>query len=367
MTMEDAALEALVAREFSALGGVTYLDHALRGPVPRRAVEAAARALELCARGAVARDELALLVEQARENVARVLGASPDEIAFVQNATAATATIAQGIRWNRRDRIVTNAGEYASNVLPWKALEDRGLRVEVLPFRDDGRLDLLDVQQAVAGARVLTVAAVSIKTGERRDLARLGALARAAGAYFVVDAAQAAGVLALDVRALGVDFLVASSRKFLLGPPEVGILYVRRERLDDLAVVAGGAGSRLDLFAPATDSRWRPDARRFEGGAIAAPLLAGLAASTGLLLELGMQEVERRALASAAVLAPHSSREAAGSPIVRVSPHRPVTERDLLAEGIVARVERSGAVRMSPHFWSGTRDLERVHALIGES
>lgn len=134
---------------------------------------------------------------------------------------------------------------------------------------------------------MLTVSAVSIKTGERADLEALGRLAREAGAFLCVDLAQAAGVLALDLRASEVDFAVASSRKFLLGPPEVGILYVRRERLADLQVTTGGAGSRVDPRAPVTDVTWKPDARRFEGGALSGPLLAGLAASTSLLLDVG--------------------------------------------------------------------------------
>ena len=366
--MDDAALEKLVAYEFAGLEGTVYLDHALRGPLPKRAMVAMVQALNLCLFGSRHRDELAKLIEDARTNVARVLGGETDEIAFMQNATAATATIAQGIRWKTGDRVVTNAGEYASNVLPWRALEERGVTVEILPLRD-GRLELEDVARAVKGARLLTVAAVSIKTGERRDLAALGKLAREAGAYFCVDAAQAAGVLELELRRGEVDFAVASSRKFLLGPPEVGILYVRRERLDDVQVTAGGAGSRVDFFAPVTDSTWKPDARRFEGGALAAPLLAGLAASTSLLLEVGMKEVERRALRAVTAMQDHFADLAldpkpippaggtALSPILRLLPPRALTEEQLRQRGFVARVEQSGAIRLSPHFWTRREGL----------
>lgn len=361
--MDEAALRELVTREFSALEGVVYLDHAMRGPLPQRAVEAMHRATVMCARGALAREELGRFAEEARANVAHLVGAEPGEVAFVQNATAATATIAQGIRWKEGDRVVTNAGEYASNILPWRALEERGVTVEVVPLRE-GRLEVEDVARAMPGARVLTVSAVSIKTGERRDLGALGKLAREHGALLCVDLAQAAGVLALDLRGLGVDFAVGSSRKSLLGPPEVGILYVRRERLEELKVTAGGAGSRVEFHAPPLDRTWKPDARRFEGGALAGPLLAGLAASTSLLLEVGMGEVERRALESAVAcldrwycerLSPAPGTPGF-SPIVRVATALRWTEESLRARGIVARVEPDSVVRMSPHFWT---DLAR--------
>ncbi|MBI3723994.1 aminotransferase class V-fold PLP-dependent enzyme [bacterium] len=344
--------------ELPALEELAYLDHALRGPMPARAVAASQRALAACARGALARDEQKASVEAARENVARILSCSRDEVAFVQNATAAVAAIAQGIRWKEGDRVVTNEGEFASNVLPWKALEERGVRVEVVALRD-GRLELDDLSRALPGARLLAIGAVSLATGERRDLARAGALAREAGAFFFVDAAQALGVLRLSARALGIDALAASSRKWLLGPPETGVLHVRRERQAELQVASPGA---LSLEHPG-------DARRFEGGALAAPLLAGLAASTGLLLEVGLERVEALALERAleierlalerglAVLSP---RDEGRSPIVRISPRAPLTEADLLSRGVVARVERSGAVRLSPHFWTSREDVERA-------
>src|SRR5205085_251436 len=129
-------------------------------------------------------------------------------------------------------------------------------------------------------------------TGVPRDLAALGRFARESGAFSFVDAAQALGVLGMDAPALGIDALASSGRKWLLGPPEVGILAVNPARLVELDVPAPGMFSR-------DGDRWRSGARRFEGGAVAAPLLAGLHASISWLLE---NDVERRALANARAL-----------------------------------------------------------------
>jgi selenocysteine lyase/cysteine desulfurase len=322
------------AHELGALGDLAYLDHALRGPLPLRAFAATENALLACARGALARPELERSIAAARSNLARLLGAGPSAIAFEKNATEAIAAFARGVDWRPGDRVVTNEGEYPANVTPWRAHAD----VTVLPLRE-GRLDLADVDLALRGARVLTVAAVSLATGERRDLARLAELARKHGALFFVDAAQALGVLRLDPSALGIDGLASSSRKWLLGPPEVGILYRR---------------------SPAPESP----------GALAGPLLAGLAASSGWLLEVGPERVEALALARALevhelarsqglrVLSPE------GSPIVRLEPRQPVTEATLLERGVVARVEASGVVRLSPHFWNPPEHIGHAVAML---
>ena len=253
------------AHEFGALSGLAYLDHALRAPLPMRAFAATETALLLCARGALARPALGQSIAAARTNLGRLLGASPASIAFTRNATDSIATFARGVAWRPGDRVVTNEGEYPANVEPWR----QHASVTVVPLRE-GRLDPGDVATALeaGGVRVLTVAAVSLATGERRDLARLGELARKHGALFFVDAAQALGVLRLDVNALGIDGLASSSRKWLMGPPEVGILHRKS--------------------APPEDA-----------GALPSPLLAGLGASTGWLLEVGPANIETLALARA--------------------------------------------------------------------
>jgi selenocysteine lyase/cysteine desulfurase len=214
---------------------------------------------------------------------------------------------------------------------------------------------------------VVTLAAVALWTGQRRDLAAVGQLARAAGALFVVDAAQALGALSMDLS--GVDAVCGSGRKWLLGPPEVGVLALRPGVEDRLVCSAPGSLS-LD-----SSGSWREGARRFEGGVVGAPVLAGLGASCGLLDALDREWVEGRVLERAEEVAQRA--EAGGwrvvspggaerSGIVVLERHglREDLEARLRERRVVARV-RGDQVRVSAHFWNESDDVERLFEGLG--
>ena len=360
------------ARELRDVAGFAYLDHALRGPVPRSARAAAARVLRLSGRGALAREALEAEVERARAAVARLLGAAPGEVSFHLNATAAMATLAHAIRWRPGDRVVTTDAEYASTVLPWRAQGPRGVRVDVVPSQG-GLLDRDALARALERpARVVALAAVALGSGERRDLPGLATLAHAAGAWLVVDAALALGLHPMSPRTTGVDGLTGCGRKYLLGPPDVGLLWLPAERLAELDVPAPGARSREDALGP-LDAPLRLDARRFEGGALPAPLLAGLARSVELLLDAGPERLLARALAVAATIEDRARaagllvERPTGSAIVhlRVPGAAPAQGRARLdAAGVVARVLVDGRVRASPHGWNDEGDAARLVAAL---
>lgn len=317
--------------EFPELGDTAYLEHAHRGPLPLRARRAIEGALALCARGVSAKPDLAAAATRARTNVAALLQVPSKDLHFTQNTTAALAAVAAGVDWRAGDRVVAIAADWPSSIEVWRR---PGVTVDVLPVRsDDERVDHDALAAATRGARVLSIAAVCLATGERRDLERIAAIARREGALLVVDGSQAAGVVALDPRALGVDALAACSRKWLLGPPETGILYVRE-----------GAAIALP-----------------PRGALAEPLLAGLAASAGWLLEVGLRSIEEAALAHAqdlAARARHRGFEVRGDgPILRVLGAR------VADPGVIAR-DLGGAVRLSPHFWCSSKDIERAAASL---
>lgn len=359
-------------RELGARAGRAYLDHALRAPLPARVRRAVADALEACAGGSAARPAQAAAVEATRDGLGRLLGWGPDSVAFVQNTTAAVATLAQAVPWAVGDRVLVHADEVPGNVLPWRALARRGVRLDRLDvLAPAGRLDPADLLERALGrgpVRVVSAAAVALPTGERRDLRRLGEIVRGGGGLFCVDAAQALGWLRLDLE--HVDAVFASGRKWLLGPPDVGILALRPGLAERLVPPAPGASSQDRSGA------WRPEARRFEGGALPAPLLAGLGAGLELLAEVGPEPIERRVLELAAeagararaegfaVRSPED--EASRSAVVHleVGGPRDLEER-LRARGVHVRVV-AGRLRLSPHFWSEAADLDRLFAALRE-
>ncbi len=364
--MNAAARARLRQSELAALEGIAYLDHALRGPLPACARAGVLEGLELAARGALGRPGLEAAAARARAGVARLLGWPVDAVAFCANTTAALATFAHSLPWRGGDRVVIHADEVDSNLLPWRALAGRGVEVTSLPARPsrEARLDPADLARELARGRVrvVSLAAVALGTGERRDLRALGALAHAHGALFCVDAAQALGALTLDLAA--VDAVCASGRKWLLGPPEVGILALRPGLAEELVVPTAGG-----LSQDATGA-WRPGALRFEGGALPGPLLAGLAASLELLAEVRAEVIERDVLALAQAAAQEgqalglelrSPRGAARSGVVHLGLPRaaPELEARLAAAGVVVRV-LGDDLRVSPHFWNEPDDLTRL-------
>lgn len=170
----------------------------------------------------------------ARETLADLLGASPDEVAFGANMTTLTFHLARGLGrgWGPGDEIVVTELDHHANIAPWRALErERGVTVRVVPIvPETGQLDWEALERALSGrTRLLAIGAASNALGTVTDVVRAVRLARDAGALTFVDAVHYAPHRLVDVRAIGCDFLACSAYKFY--GPHVGVLYGRGERL----------------------------------------------------------------------------------------------------------------------------------------
>ena len=177
-------------------------------------------------------------VAEARQAMADFLHASrPEEIVFGANMTTLTYTISRalGKTFNKGDVIVVTHLDHDGNIAPWLQLaEDRGCRVRWVDFhREDGTLDLEDMQRAIAEKpRLVAVGYASNALGSINPVGQIVEWAKAAGALTYIDAVQYAPHAPIDVQALGCDFLVSSAYKFY--GPHAGVLYGRYELLDSL-------------------------------------------------------------------------------------------------------------------------------------
>jgi cysteine desulfurase len=190
-------------------------------------------------------------VEQARRQVASVIGASHKDIVFTSGATEADNLAIKGAVESLRDRgdhVVTVATEHRAVLDTCRRLESRGIRVTVLPVRADGLLDLAALEAALDPRTILvSVMAANNEIGVLQPLAAIGALTRARGILFHTDAAQAFGKVAIDVQAMGIDLLSISAHK-IHGPQGVGALYVRsRQPVVRLAPLFDGGGHERGL------------------------------------------------------------------------------------------------------------------------
>ena len=275
---------------------IAYLDSASTAPKPHPVIEAVLdcyrRHTANVHRGVhVLAEEASEAYEAARTEVASFLNAAPDEIVFTRNSTEGVNLVAHGLGLGRDDEVVVTALEHHSNFLPWRA----AARTVAVGLGDDGLPRYDEVERALSPrTRLLALAQVPNTTGVIAPVERWVALARERGVPLLVDAAQSASHLPIDVRALDCDFLVLSGHK-LLGPSGIGVLYGKRERLAGLALYQTGGG----MVRRHTDAGFTPHEvpQRFEAGTPNIEGAVGLGAAVGYLRALGMEAVRAHSLA----------------------------------------------------------------------
>jgi selenocysteine lyase/cysteine desulfurase len=252
--------------------------------------------------GYEAADRVAPELDGLYGSVARLLHCTPEEIALQENATRAWEMAFYSLRFAPGDLIVTTANEYASNFIAFLQIAQRtGAEIRVLESNHAGEVDL-EALRKLLDARVKLIALTHVPTngGLVQPVAQVGELARQAGIPFLLDATQSVGQMHLDVNALGCDMLCATGRKYLRGPRGTGFLYVRSSMLGQMEPPL------LDLHA----ATWvapgkfevRSDARKFETFESAAATRLGLGVAIEYALALGLDRIERRVQALAALL-----------------------------------------------------------------
>ncbi|MGW4383972.1 aminotransferase class V-fold PLP-dependent enzyme [Kitasatospora sp. NPDC004531] len=245
--------------------------------------------------GYAAEDRVSERLQGVYASVARLLGAAPEEIALVDSATRAWDMAFYSIPFRPGDRILTSRSEYPSNGVAFlQAKQRHGVSVEPIPDDEHGQVDLeaLAAMLGQGGVRLVAVNHMPTSNGLVQPAAEIGALARRAGALYLLDACQSVGQLPLDVRQIGCHLLSAAGRKFLRGPRGTGFLYVDQELVTQLDP------PQLDLHSATwtgPDSfEIRPDARRFETWERGYAALLGLGTAVDEALELGLEPIRAR-------------------------------------------------------------------------
>jgi cysteine desulfurase/selenocysteine lyase len=280
---------------------LTYLDSASTTLPPRAVIEAMSRYYELHHANVhravfLTAEEATAAYEGARLAVARFIGApgGAGEVVFTKNTTEAFNLVAQswgGAFLRPGDVVVVTEMEHHANIVPWFQLRERlGIEMRFLPVGDDFRLDLADLDQALRGARLVSLTGMSNVLGTVTPVRRVADAAHEREALVMVDGAQLVGHRPVDVSALGADFFAFSAHK-MLGPTGLGVLWARQELLEAMPPFLGGGGMiadvRLDGYTPATG------VERFEAGTPPIAEAAGLTAAVRYLEGLSMTEVER--------------------------------------------------------------------------
>lgn len=310
--------------------------------------------------------------ETARAAVARLLGATPHEIAVTTSASAGLNSIASALHFDQgRHKIVISDYEFPTDAQIWYAQELRGAEVVRVP-ETDGYIPLENFAAAIdEQTKIVSVAQVCFRNGARLDIPAIAKLAHERGALMLVDGYQGFGTMPFSVREADVDFAVGGCVKYLLGTAGIGFLYVRDALIESLVPTVTGWFAQEDIFAMDT-TRYDPahSARRFETGTPPVVNIYAAVAGLDIVDEIGLDAIGRRIVELTGRI--KSNAQAAGYQIV--TPTDPARHGAMIAlrckdaPAVVAALEsrhivtsdRDNNLRISPHFYNNEQDIDRL-------
>lgn len=316
-------------------------------------------------------------IENTRGAAADLIGAAPEEIAFVENTSQGLSYVAAGLPWQPDDVVVVSRPDYPSLLYPWEHLKERGVQVRYIE-RTKGALDLDDVARKLQGARLLVVSTVDWLTGWAADLPALSKICRDAGALFCVDAIQSLGAMPLNVREAGIDFLAAGGHKWLMGPLGAGMLYISQKVNHLMRPPVVGWKSAKDPEEFSLDFALREDASRFEPGTMNLSGIFALSAAFEMIRDVGVGEIQERIFQANDLLAAglrergyaivSPTEGARRSGILCFTPKgAPEALFKHLMHNKVFVALRGGNIRLAPHFYNDAGDVERFFTVLDQS
>lgn len=375
-----------VREQLPAVKHQVYLNTGTCGPLPRAAVDAMSDVIT----GELERGRIEpgrfyrvdQMLKGARAQIARIIGARDDQIVLTNRTTDGLNIVLWGMRWQPGDEILTTTHEHAGLLVPLAALRQRyGVEIRYLPLEDFSPSAIINRFQAAMShrTRLLALSHVLWTNGAVMPLTELVRIAHDAGARVLIDGAQSAGAIPVDVAASAVDFYALPGQKWLCGPEGTGALYISDDALATVDPVYSGYVTATAYDHKSPTFMAQPGAARFEVGIPFPPAVSGLKASVEWLLdEVGLQPaMERinrlagrlrqrlRDVPQVEVLTPEPVPGATGSGLVsfNIAGHDPVTvAKDLARRGFVGRhlPEQYPAVRMSVGFYNTEEELDAL-------
>lgn len=362
-----------VRQDFPAAADCLYLNSAYIAPVPRQVAAAGRAFVDAKSERPISLGEMQRAADAVRAQYARLIGASPDEIAFLYSTSEGENIVARGLGLEAGQNVVVDELHYNTTFVLYRELErTRGIELRIVKARD-GAVNAEDCARHVdRGTRLVSVAWVSHQNGFRHDMTPLAELAHAHGAFFYADAVQAAGMFPIDVRAAGVDFMAAGTYKWLLASYGVAPFFIRRELLDRIPLDRHGA-LHVERELPEHHYEIFTNAKRFDYATPAFGPIYQLGAALSYLERVGVAAIETYTVAladrlnrglrdmGARVHTPLGNR----SSIVSFAT---APERDPAAHfskaGVDVSVRDGGRqVRVSPALFNTTDDIDRFLAV----
>jgi kynureninase len=307
--------------------------------------------------------------------LAPILGVSKGTISMHQNVTVAMGIVASCHRFDgRRRKIVLSDLEFPTNIYLFEGWRRYGAEIVYVRSDDGIRVPLDRLLAAMDEETALVpLSLVLFKSATVQDAAAVVEKAHKVGARVVLDVYQAAGTLPLDLEALGVDFAVGGSVKWLCGGPGAGYLYVRPDLAPNVEPALTGWAAHAEPFAfEAAPTRYASAPERFQSGTPNVPALYAARAGYRIVGEIGVPAIREKSLRLTrrimehaqsrgwALNTPLDDRERGGSVVIDVPDGAAVAD-ELLRRNVIVDHRPGAGIRMAPHFYN--TDEEVVHAL----
>lgn len=241
-------------------------------------------------------------IQKIYESIGKLIGASPDEIALMENATKAWQVICYGIGLSKGDIILTTHSEYGSNYLAFLHLKEKfGVEIEMVADDEWGQISIQDLIQTIhrlkkedRKIKLLSLTHVPSQGGLINPAEKVGKIARENGIFYLLDATQSIGHISINIKKIGCDALCATGRKYLRAPRGTGFLYLNSKRLKEVEPLVLDFQSAI--WTGLNSFEIGNDAKRFETWEKSYANILGLKAAVDYCLELGIDNIERRIL-----------------------------------------------------------------------
>jgi len=368
-------MEALLNKQdFIGLDQSAWLFCGAEAPVHGKVLDAVMEYMVARTRGPRGRERNAKTEWACKTNLARLIGGRASDIALMSNSSEAISMAAQAVQMQPGDNVVINNLEFPSGVLPWLALKKQGVEVRVAKH-DGWEIEPDDIMALVdERTRLVMTSHVSFLSGTRIDYKRLYDRLRNSNALMLLDVTQSLGAVPVDIRYT--DMLVCSSYKWLLSTHGAGILALNPGRVESL--IPSYVGWRSVVGAPGEDRfasyALHSDARRFELGYPSYPTVYALECATRLLLETGIDKIERHVLdlggslidrlkeQGLQVMTPEDPTRRAGNISFAHADAEAVAAK--LADHDVFVMGGDERVRASVHAFTDSADIDRLMAML---
>jgi cysteine desulfurase/selenocysteine lyase len=365
MTVDWAAVRS----DFPSLANWTYLNTATFGQLSRRSTEAVAQHF-------AHRDKFACWdflswyddADRVRAKIGRLICCSPDDVAFIPNASTALGILLTGLDWRAGDRIVTLDHEFPNNLYAPAMLGRLGVEMIETPW--ERFYESVDER-----TRLVAISMANYNTGFAPPLVEIAAVLRPRGVLLYVDGTQCLGALGFDASRVQPDMLAVHAYKWMLSPNGIGFMYVRPDLRERLRPNAIGWRSHRDWRNVDNLHHGVPEltttAEKYEGGGVSSALLCSMEASIDLMLEIGPEVIEQRVLGLAAKTRDilrdlGASVEVQASPIVAArfeNTDVSAMSRALKEQRVLVSARR-GHLRVSTHFYNNEEDLDALRQAL---